>query len=237
LSDRKKNPEHCGAASNACILLLTKYPQKGVVKQRLARNLPENKVIDLYGCFVLDSIETLKASGIPFSICYYPRTKIGGFQSWLGTNVTYIPQRGRDLGQRLRNAFSDAFNMEFEKVIAIGSDSPDLPVRVLVESSTALDSHDAVIGPSTDGGYYLIGFSRRGFLPNAFEGIHWSTSQVFEDTLSKLEGAGLKTHILQRWSDIDTMDDLSALFQNLCEQSSFAPRTMRFICENKALLR
>lgn len=237
MSDRKKNPEHCGAASNACILLLTKFPQKGVVKQRLARNLPENKVIALYSCFVLDSIETLKASGIPFSICYYPRTKLGGFQRWLGTDLSYIPQRGSDIGQRLRNAFCDAFNMEFEKVIVVGSDSPDLPIRILIESSAALNCHDAVIGPSTDGGYYLIGFSLRGFLPSAFEGIHWSTSQVFEGTLSKLAGAGLKTHILQRWSDVDTVDDLGALFQDLCKQSSFAPRTMRFISENRALLR
>ena len=237
MSGRKKNLENCDAASNACVLLFTKYPEKGVVKRRLAQSLPADKVIDLYRCFVLDSIETLKASGIPCSICYHPRTRLEAFQRWLGTDMTYVPQRGSDIGTRLRNAFCDVFAMEFEKAMVIGSDSPDLPVGTLIESSAALDSNDAVIGPSTDGGYYLIGFSCRGFLPSAFDGIHWSTSRVFEDTMSRLEAAGLKTHILETWSDVDTKDDLIALFQNLCEQRSFASRTMQFISRNKALLR
>jgi rSAM/selenodomain-associated transferase 1 len=238
LSDRSSESFDAGVtASDTCILMLAKYPQIGLVKQRLAEDLAKGTVVGLYRRFVLDSIGTLKASGIPFSICYYPQSKLGLFRRWLGADLTYLPQHGHDLGERLKNSIADAFEMGFEKVMAIGSDSPDLPAGVLLEASAALRAHDAVIGPSTDGGYYLIGFTRQGYRPSVFEGIPWSTPEVFQNTVSRLAVAGLRVHVLRRWRDVDTMEDLRFLSKNLRDRSSYAPRTLRFIRESKVLLK
>jgi rSAM/selenodomain-associated transferase 1 len=119
-----------------------------------------------------------------------------------------MPQRGEDLGERMKNGFVEAFAMNFKRVVLIGSDIPGLPLEFIEEAFAFIREKDSVIGPSLDGGYYLIGFNDKKFSPGVFEGIPWSTGRVFEGTMKILEREGLTVHTLKPLRDIDEIDDL-----------------------------
>ncbi len=102
----------------------------------------------------------------------------------------------------------EAYTMGFKRVVLIGSDIPDLPLEFIEEAFTSLNEKDAVIGPSLDGGYYLIGFKDKTFSSQVFKGISWSTERVFEQTTKILEREGLTVHFLKPLRDIDTIEDL-----------------------------
>ena len=108
-----------------------------------------------------------------------PQEKETEIKKLFGNDHEYRPQRGTDLGARMKNAFTDCFSEGFKSVVLIGSDFPDLPLKIIEDAFAALDSSsDAVIGPAADGGYYLIGFRYDTFLPAIFEGLIWSTPLV-----------------------------------------------------------
>ena len=193
------------------VLVFVKYPTPGRVKTRLAEELGGERAAELYKRFVTDILETLGDLDMRLKILFSPPDAEQEFRLWLGDEYTYTAQDGEDLGQRMKNALGEAFANGFAKAIVVGSDSPDVPGDYVMESFSSLDSSDAVIGPTSDGGYYLIGFSKESFLPEAFEDIDWSTPKVLEQTVGKLETHGRKIHLLQQWYDVDTLADLEAL--------------------------
>ena len=197
--------------NNNCLLLFVKSPIKGQVKTRLAAQTDGDLVVELYKCFVDDMISLVENLDVHLEICFYPANTKSTFSEWLGEQHCYTPQTGDNLGERLRNAFGNAFEEGFSNVVAIGTDSPDLPVHYLIESFEVLDTHDTVIGPANDGGYYLIGFSKEKFTPEAFDNISWSTDSVFEQTVSILKRHGRKVYLLPLWHDVDTIADLKSL--------------------------
>jgi hypothetical protein len=147
--------------------------------------------------------------------------------------LTHVPQEGNDLGEKMKNAFVRSFSAGTEKAVLIGSDIPDLSMAIIDEASVSLDTCDAVIGPASDGGYYLIGFRKDSFLPGVFEGIPWGTESVCGETLRLLYRAGCRVHVLPEWHDIDTADDLRSLFVRN-EHSAFRKsKTMSIIRENR----
>ena len=212
-----------------CILMFVKSPTAGQVKTRLAAEIGEGAAVGLYRCFVEDLISTVGTLDVGLRLCFHPPETKSLFLQWLGEQHGYIPQTGDDLGERLKNAFVDAFEQGFSKVVAIGSDSPDLPASFLREAFEELDSHDAVVGPSSDGGYYLIGFSEDSFVPGAFDGIAWSTSAVLSQTRMKLKMHGLGVHLLPQWHDVDTCSDLDGLTARNENTSFGLSRTFAFI--------
>lgn len=197
--------------SGTCILLFLKSPMAGQVKTRLAAEIGPDAAAGLYRCFVEDLISTVDKLDGELKVCFHPPDAKSHLQLWLGERHSYMSQTGGDLGQRLKNSFACAFDEGFSKVVAIGSDSPDLPERFLREAFEKLESHDAVIGPSSDGGYYLIGFSKDSLVADVFAGIAWSTSAVFAQTRARLESQGLRVHFLPLWHDVDTRPDLAEL--------------------------
>jgi rSAM/selenodomain-associated transferase 1 len=215
-----------------CLLFFVKYPQKGQVKTRLSAELDEDVTVGLYRNFILDLLSMLKGLEVQFQICFSPADSRKKFEEWLGTQYSYVPQQGDDLGQRMKNAFTHAFDQGFQRVVTIGSDSPDLPGDLINEAFLYLETQDAVIGPSTDGGYYLIGFNEAAFLPEAFEGIEWSTDLVLRKTLSILGRAGLKFRQLPVWKDVDTLHDLKDLVRRSHNKSFSSSRTMSYIHKN-----
>ncbi len=196
---------------NSCVLLFAKSPIKGQVKTRLAAQLGHDTATRLYENFVLDVLTLLNGLNVPFRICLDPPHAEEQFKRWLGKEYSYAPQIGQDLGQRMRNAFSQAFNEGFNSVVIIGSDSPDLPAEYLDLAFMVLGMNNVVVGPSSDGGYYLIGFSRKSFLPEAFNNILWSTDSVFEQTVRILKRHGRNVYRLPLWYDVDTISDLKSL--------------------------
>lgn len=168
----------------------------------------DDMALNLYRGFLLTMLSTLQEGKFPFYLCFYPENSLNDLKEWLGGNYRYLSQRGKDLGERMRNGFAQAFAKGFKRVVLIGSDIPDLPLAFIEEAFTSLEEKDAVIGPAYDGGYYLIGFKNGTFVPQVLEGIPWGTESVFEDTMKILKQKKKKVHILQRWRDIDTIEDL-----------------------------
>jgi hypothetical protein len=144
-----------------------------------------------------------------------------------------MPQKGNDLGDRMKNAFELVFSQGFHNTLLIGSDSPDLPNLLIDETLEALKDYDAVVGPSHDGGYYLIAFKRDTFLPQVFSGVTWGTSEVFEQTMGILRKANLTVHTLPVWGDIDTIDDLKALSLNSRNTPFAESTTMKYVANNR----
>lgn len=218
--------------TDTCLLLLVKYPERGKVKTRLAEDTGATIATDLYENFVLDILATLRKSRLKIIVCFHPTSAFRRFQRWLGTGYEYMPQRGADHGDRLLNSFVDAFPRGFENAIAIASDVPDLPENILLEASRALQSYDAVIGPSPDGGYYIIGFKRVSFLPGAFHGIEWSTDLVLKQTISKISEGGCSCYYLPSWADIDTICELRSLLKRSNPDLN-SSNTMRYLQKHK----
>ena len=191
-----------------CVLLFAKFPRPGTVKTRLAKAIGFEKAAQLYTCSVHDTIGYLKRLNFPFEIFYWPVESGVEFAETFGSDNTYVPQQGEDLSQRAINSFRRTFDRGVEYAVTIGTDIPDLPQELITDAFERLKSADAVIGPALDGGYYLLGFSKRSFAPAAFENISWSTAKVFDQTLCALKNQNKTVSVLPAWNDIDTIEDL-----------------------------
>ena len=178
------------------------------MKTRLASAIGDKMAMKLYKRFLLEMLFTLNRGTFLFYLCFYPTDALEGLRKWLGGDHLYMSQQGADLGERMKNGFMEAFAMSFKRVVLIGSDIPDLPLEFIEEAFASIREKDCVIGPSLDGGYYLIGFKDTKFSPQVFKGILWSTGRVFEETMKILEREGLTVHTLRPLRDIDTIDDL-----------------------------
>jgi rSAM/selenodomain-associated transferase 1 len=190
------------------LLFFIKNPEKGRVKTRLASAVGDEVAVKLYRRFLLEMLSTLNQGTFLFYLCFYPENSLSNLKRWLGDNYLYMPQKGEDLGERMKNGFIDAFAMNFKRAVLIGSDIPDLPLEYIEEAFASLIEKDVVIGPTFDGGYYLIGVKDKVFFPKIFEGIPWSTDKVLEKTMKVMKQEGLTVHTLQLLRDIDTIDDL-----------------------------
>jgi len=168
--------------------------------------------VTLYKCFVEDILEKLKDLDYDILICYHPIEKLEYFKRWIGKKYKYLPQNGEDLGERMKNCFKKGFNQGFEKLLVIGSDSPDLPNAIIKDAFRKLDVYDSVIGPCKDGGYYLLGFIGNRFSQTIFNGIPWSTKEVFGKTMDLLKDMSFHVYVLPLWQDVDTFDDLTDFY-------------------------
>ena len=218
-------------AYKKCMLLFIKFPEKGMVKSRLAKDSDEDSALSLYGNFVLDLLKTLKTGRYGLKLCFYPPDALDKVSAWLGKRYSYMPQKGEDLGERMKNAFRETFLEGFAKVLLIGSDVPDL-TRSIISEAYEFDDYDAVIGPSLDGGYYLIGFKHETFSPEIFEGMQWGTDRVFRDTMDVFRKKKYRVHILPEKRDIDRLDDLRAFFEHNRNTGFADSGTMAFIRNN-----
>lgn len=221
--------------NESCVLLFVRNPKKGAVKSRLARDLGEDAAISLYRNIVFDVLKTLKRGGYSVEICYHPPNAETEVSEWLGKDFSYMPQEGRDLGERMLRAFIKAFSKGFLKVLIIGSDIPDI-TNAIINEAFQEDESDAVIGPAFDGGYYLIGFRRDTLLPEIFYGIDWGTSTVYEKTLSIFEKHNYKVRVLPKLQDIDRLDDLRDFLKRNRNRELAESRTIEFIRKNEDLL-
>ena len=203
-----------GRTRNNGIIVFAKYPEQGHVKTRLAAGIGEEHALGLYQCFLADLSETLATVDDDLIICYSPATEIASsfFKECFGGHPLNYAQRGADLGERMKNALCDGFDQGFEKLVIIGSDSPQLSVEIFDTAFFALDQNDCVLGPSTDGGYYLLGFSKSTFTDAIFANIAWSTDRVLRQTKNRLQQQSLSYSILPEYADIDDIADLKSWY-------------------------
>ena len=213
------------------VAIMAKAPSPGAVKTRLCPPLLEAEAAALYRCFLADKIAAVQTlSGARPVIAYTPDDAHAEFAT-LAPDFTLVPQRGPDLGARLYSTLASLLAAGHPGAIAVDSDTPTLPREFLQRAVDCLmrPGPDVVLGPTEDGGYYLIGV--RAAQRALFEDMPWSTSAVLEITLRRAAAAGLQTVCTPIWFDVDTPDDLQRLQTELDGSSSAAAarQTGRFI--------
>lgn len=209
---------------NAFILFL-KYPQWGEVKTRLARALGNDLALEVYTCFLADIAAMTRRVKAQTIIVYSGPPGIS-FADFPG--VSCLLQRGNDIGERMYGAFIDVFAQGFERGVLMGSDIPDLPAAWVNDAFEKLESVDVVLGPCTDGGYYLVGFQKASLHRSIFSDIPWSTTGVFSETLGRIAQSGLEAAELPQWSDIDEIDDLKKFYERN-ENRAATSQVMKFL--------
>jgi rSAM/selenodomain-associated transferase 1 len=179
-----------------------------MAKTRLAG--PPEWGAEVARAFLLDTISRLSVIEATPLLVYTPAEARDGFLQLIGEQPWgAIKQSEGDLGARLRAFFSEMFTLSVDHVVVIGSDSPTLPVAYIEQAFTLLADSDVVLGPATDGGYYLIGCARH--VPEIFEGIDWSSDRVLAQTIGRLSDPTIRLVLLPPWYDVDTPEGWAML--------------------------
>ncbi|MBC8011409.1 MAG: TIGR04282 family arsenosugar biosynthesis glycosyltransferase [Burkholderiales bacterium] len=188
------------------VLVFLKAPREGWVKTRLAADIGAESATRVYRLLAERQLAAVPA-GWPVEVWFAPADARDEMRAWLGPRPVLQPQPEGDLGQRLSRAVDVAFAGGAPAVLVIGGDCPELDEATLREAAAALaDGRELVLGPATDGGYYLIGLTRT--MPRLFAGIPWSTADVLAATLRRASEYGVVTALLSAKDDVDTVDDL-----------------------------
>lgn len=196
------------------VIIFAKAPDPGAVKTRLAPRLTVEARSRLQTALLLDTLHLTDLLSCERAIAAAPDVDHPFFRRCAqGRPLRLFKQQGETLGERMQQAFAWGFGRGFQRVILIGSDAPTLPAAYLEEALARLGRAAVVIGPSRDGGYYLIG--ARPPLPDLFSGIAWGGDQVFLSTLKKINAARIDCHLLPFWYDIDRPDDLLFLKEEI----------------------
>jgi rSAM/selenodomain-associated transferase 1 len=189
-------------------IVFVRTPEQGRVKTRLQKGLGSEKTLKTYKSFISETfciIDSLR--GVHKFLGCFPASDDPFLRRLIKKhNLQSFNQRGKDLGEKFINAFNDRFSDGYKKVVIIGSDSPTIPVAYIRQAFRELDKNDFVLGPCTDGGYYLVG--ARKIFEKVFRGIPWDSSDVLNRTLDKLHSNKVRFSLLPFWYDVDDMDDL-----------------------------
>jgi len=204
------------------LIIFLKYPEPGSVKTRLAKTIGDDKAASLYSVFTQKIFKDTANIAYRRMIFFTPEEKLDSLKKWLKADVIFYPQRGKSLGDRLVRAFETAFKEGARRVIAIGTDSPLIDHKIILKAFNALSGKEAVIGPTEDGGYYLIGLSRP-FLRSVFQKIRWGSGEVFRQTLDRMRSGGLRFKILAEERDIDDERSLMALLADIRSKGEIVP--------------
>lgn len=194
------------------LLVFARLPELGAVKSRLAAHLGAERTLAVYEAMLRDLIASIGASDATTEIEFLwpptPHATGERLRDAFGGHAVAM-QTGVDLTDRLSMAFSERFFFHrTQSIIAIGADDPSLPRTLIDHAFALLDSCEYVLGPATDGGYYLIGCRAMSFEPEIFQDIEWGTSNVLAATLKKIAATGRTVAVLPERHDIDTVVDL-----------------------------
>jgi rSAM/selenodomain-associated transferase 1 len=193
------------------LIVFVKAPRVGAVKTRLAKSIGDVRACDAYRTLaesVLKNVASLPNVELRFA----PNDAATEITPWLRETWRARPQGEGDLGKRLGRAFDEAFADGAERVVIIGSDCPDLQVADVRAAWKELATHDLVVGPATDGGYWLMGL--RASQPKLFENISWSSEHVLAETLQRAKALALRIQLLRILTDVDTETEWNAYVQN-----------------------
>lgn len=186
------------------LIIFARYPVLGKVKTRLASCFGNEFALDFYkecsGHLFTEIEQNQNEFFTPFLFCS-EKAELNKMKDWAGGDFEYYHQEGNDLGERMENAFKKTFALGAKKAVIIGTDVPDISKKLIVTSFSYLDEKDFVIGPSTDGGYYLLGMNNLNC--DLFSGIKWSTGTVFDKTINRMIENNCSYTKLERLHDID----------------------------------
>jgi uncharacterized protein len=211
------------ANSSRTLVVMAKAPRPGMVKTRLAQSLPVEAVTELYHCLLGDTVELARSlSGVEIAVMC-PSSDVGKLACLTSDAVQIVAQKGEGLAAGLTSVFAQFAAAGRRRVVAFNSDSPHLPASVLESAFETLVAFDIVVGPTHDGGYYLVG--AKATHPTLFEGDSMGTRSALEALLARARGLQLSVGFTDPFYDIDVADDLVQLAAELKLVPARAPRT------------
>jgi hypothetical protein len=195
--------------------VFVKHPIAGQVKTRLAAELGDTCAADIYAAFIADIVIRFRQAADERYLCFSPDAIPSReyFDSLAAGKYGLWPQPEGDLGVRMHSFFEQHIDRDDHRVVVIGSDSPTLPREHIDRAFEGLTQADCVLGPATDGGYYLVGMRGRAW--PIFQDIEWSGCRVLEQTVRQVNKADAKLALLPVWYDVDTPADLEMLAGHL----------------------
>ena len=191
-------------SSKNLLILFVRNPELGKVKTRLAASVGPEVALEIY-LHLLQHTRSVTQHLAVDKVVYYS-DKVEVQDMWPGGQYQKKLQSEGDLGQKMAAAFSDAFAAGYTSVVIIGSDCQQLTPEIIEKAFKELQTHEVVIGPALDGGYYLLGMNH--LHPELFENKRWSTEHVFPDTLYDIERLHLSHTLLPSLQDVDHLEDL-----------------------------
>jgi len=211
------------------VVIMAKAPRPGTVKTRLARHLPMPAVVELYRCLLDDTVALVRSLQDLRTVIMCPASDVDELSSLSGNGVQVVAQTGTGLAAALTSVFERFAAGGRSRVVAFNSDSPHLPASLLMSAFDELASSDLVVGPTHDGGYYLVGATTSH--PELFTGDSMGTKNALEALLTKARGSGLSVRLTGAFYDIDVASDLRRLASELALAPTRAPRTSDWLAE------
>lgn len=220
---------HDSCNGHHTLVIMAKAPRPGMVKTRLARSLPVSAVPGLYRC-LLDDTVTLAQSldGVEVAVMC-PETDVEDLERTVGNAIPVVPQMGNGLAAALASVFAYFESAGYSRIVAFNSDSPHLPTSLLQAAFELLENCDMVVGPTHDGGFYLVGAKMSH--PTLFNTDSMGTKNALEELLTKARGLGLSVRLTDTFYDIDEAADLSRLTEELRLTPGKAPKTAKWLSE------
>ena len=211
------------------LVIMAKAPRPGTVKTRLTSRLSPDAGTDFYCCLLEDTLalaSSLKRVEVAI-IC--PESDVNALAQLAGGQAKIVAQKGEGLAAGLTSVFAQFTGGQQRRVIAFNSDSPHLPRSVLENAFETLAAHDVVVGPTQDGGYYLVG--AKASYPTLFANDGMGTASALERLLSRTRSLGLSVGLAEPFYDIDVAEDLTRLAEELRQSPERAPRTAEWLSE------
>jgi uncharacterized protein len=217
------------SGSDRVLVIMAKAPRPGAVKTRLASSLSPADVTAFYGCLLDDTLALARSLSDVEVAIMCPDSDVTELAQVAGREASVVAQKGEGLAAGLTSVFAHFAEDRQRRVIAFNSDSPHLPRSVLEDAFETLAAHDVVVGPTHDGGYYLVG--GKASHPTLFAGDGMGTSSALERLLSRARTLELSVGFADPFYDIDVADDLARLAEELRLAPARAPRTARWLKE------
>jgi uncharacterized protein len=217
------------SASDRVLVIMAKAPRPGAVKTRLAPSLSPAAITSLYCCLLQDTLALARSLQEVEMAIMCPDSDVNELVQLVGRDVNVVAQKGEGLAAGLTSVFTHFADHPQRRIIAFNSDSPHLPPSVLEQAFETLASHDVVVGPTHDGGYYLIG--AKASYPTLFASDGMGTSTALERFLVRARTLELSVAFAPPFYDIDVAHDLARLAEDLRLAPAKAPRTARWLKE------
>lgn len=183
------------------LAVFAKYWEPGQVKTRLAASVGEERAAAYYREFLATTLRRFESIADSRTVAFTPANRRDEFAALAGPAWELMPQGCGNLGERMRTFLEATLNRVARRVVILGADSPTLPVEYVDEAIDQLVTHSVVLGPSEDGGYYLLGVSND--VPPIFDAMPWSEPVLCAATLARLSQYPISVHLLSKWYDVD----------------------------------
>ena len=227
----KRGPSETGERA---LIIMAKAPRVGHVKTRLAAVLPADAVVGLYRCLIEDTLDLARSVPTDALAIVCPASDVGDLASWLPA-IEIVGQQGDGLAAGLVSAFRTFVAKGYRRVVALDGDSPQLPPDTLENAFRLLDGADVVVGPTMDGGYYLVGSATSQV--DLFNSQRMGTGSAFDSLMASARALGLRVALTETGYDVDEAEDLTRLARELRLFPHRAPRTAAWLMRRPELRR